>query len=961
MLDFMQDLPESVRSVQSQLLVLRLQVYAVAYHWRFPTVEDRVEKSPPFSLYTNYEQEESHVYRGDLDRLSTISPLHDVNALSLLNSIARFIRYQLSDTDWEHFPFNFNKTTSYPTSPIHRHQHFYRSCFTGQTNYSIAIQILTMPENLIDLERECKFTAFQFIYYLSESNWTILLRQFGNCLSDWQFYQEKINSNSELNVDSPASSFDLGRFISIQHAKLNKQRLQSVMDEILNYLVGLQEISKCVVSVVLRNILHGWIQDYPEEYQELHEAGCNLFENQEPLYEWLGDNIEGSTKKKAIHWPTLTMLFIVSCSDATAFVKKSVSILSKRSKSPIPVLFDGIKKSLKSKSFEIGVYCCGELLHAATAVKLANDGYLRAIFFTFEQEIKDKLFDLTKPLNVVKDDEGYVTETFIIEYCCNNTKLLNQNTETAFLHLLEPNVPLVFKKYVVASILLLLRVSGSPPKFTLTTNICRELRNLFFNCLKKEIHSEKATTPSSLQPLKNIRKSMVHYLEKENKRVGYDDSDRLIILYHILLIWNVNPLFSIQSVVTKEVDLEEIKFLFKETFVVLNEPFGLLRDAALQFFSKFLDPSFVSAWDGSGLNQSPTEQSVVIFWKVSSLLLRQCTRQILSVSISEGGLKLSCKDVASLCANLLFSRNQYIKKHLDIVKKGASLPERFATNVTLEVALNLLLNSPDMELSRIAVNCISQAIYEVDLVDIVDNEKIISPFFENIFVYKEIELQFNSEYWNQTISPKAHSKSVRSIMRMFEVPTPGLMGAWEEIYRRWKTHHNNFVDAGGLSSSGSSLASLTDLDEENVTMKRIGLLSQTKGMKIVIDAQPAQSKTKEFSFQEFFNYTGTLFALSNMCILAKDLASGKGSNLIHTKSASILVETPSPSILDHSKDLTWVSSMADQLKSSYSHAQSVVERFIGELTDLLVSENVSARESIKELLGYEIGGKLAGL
>jgi neurofibromin 1 len=931
--------------------------FAMAYHWRVVSLEgsselDRSEYQEPFYLNANYFKEPSVVYGGPLNNLHALKPLHDVRVLRILHSISYFTRYQLADTDWEHFPFNWNKSTGYPTSVLDQHQHFFKTVFAYQSNYTIANQILTFSENLSELEADCKRAAFQIVFFLSETNWPVLMKQFQNCIIDWQQHQDKSNSNSDLNLDSPGGTFDLRHLIGLQHAQMNRTKLKSVLLCIGDSLSGLQELSKGILAVLLRNLLLNWIQNFPYEYREYHVNSQNVLDRSEIFLDWFTDSVEGSHKKKCIYWPTILLFFVISCNEAAEYTRKATSIFARRGKSPYPILFEGIKKALKTKSFELGVYCCGILTHFAVAVESAKDNFLRTIFYSFEEEVKDKIWDASKPVIMYKEDEGYLNDRFMVEFMCHYSQLKSgDKIAPLFIQFFEPNVPIQYKSCLVSSIRQAIEMNHSSLRNNpLDIQLCRELKSLFTVVLKKEKFIEKPTKRNFGSFSMHIEK------EKPSKRAANEDLERSLILQNILTIWNSYPLSSFQDIGP---DMEELRQFLKECFSVLNEPSEVIRTAGLHYLVRLMDPLIVSDWNGSAGVEN--EKSLLFFWKTSSLLLRLVARQILSLSVpdaSKGGS--NSQELASLCLHVLHARNLFIKKHVELAKKGAHLPERFATSVTLEISLILLLNSPDIDLSRLAVECIDQAVEEVNLVDVVQNQKVISPFFENIAVYKEIGSQFHPQYWNQTISPKVHSKAIRKLMRMFHTPTPGLMGSWEEIYRRWKIHYAAMVNPNGLSSAGSSMTSLNEIkDEEDQSspFKRMGMLSQTKAMKVVLESKP-----KDLSFQEFFNYTGSLFALANMCIVAKELASAESGELLKSKSQGSLFDLSSPRSEQSTEiSVSWVNSMTEQLRSSYVHSQSVVERFLGELIDLMVSENVTARESIKELIGYEVGGKLAVL
>ncbi|OAD65239.1 hypothetical protein PHYBLDRAFT_85899, partial [Phycomyces blakesleeanus NRRL 1555(-)] len=147
------------------------------------------------------------------------------------------------------------------------------------------------------------------------------------------------------------------------------------------------------------------------------------------------------------------------------------------------------------------------------------------------------------------------------------------------------------------------------------------------------------------------------------------------------------------------------------------------------------------------------------------------------------------------------------------------------------------------------------------------------------------------------IGRKAQQKSIRKYMRMITRHTPGNLAAWEEAWKRWK------------------------------------VLTQTVS-RFSEDGSEASNERKHVEWQ---NYTGFLAALGGCC-LATDSdygndPAGRTRSLEQSQMNARRISAPSePSIL--------------------------ADKFMKDMVDLLVSENVFIREGVKDTLGNDLSPAL---
>lgn len=266
--------------------------------------------------------------------------------------------------------------------------------------------------------------------------------------------------------------------------------------------------------------------------------------------------------------------------------------------------------------------------------------------------------------------------------------------------------------------------------------------------------------------------------------------------------------------------------------------------------------------------------------------------------------------------------------------------ERLQASISLEVALLVSLCSANKDICDDASKCIGMLCKEAKIVDLEEGGEVnMITLACNLKVYDELSAE-DSRF----IGRKAQQKRIRKYLRLLYQHTPGNMAAWEEAWKRWKyltllmsRYTDDFPDDNSIesvsitgSTNGSSTPStlvastnstvLTSSSKKLPTATRIDKNRSTTIIKPQHNLDHYEEKAVEWQ-----NFTGFLAALGGCCLVEIDTIGP--------------LSTP-------------------KRVSSASEPLLMVDRFINDMSDMLVSENVYIREGVKDTLGNDLSPAL---
>lgn len=249
--------------------------------------------------------------------------------------------------------------------------------------------------------------------------------------------------------------------------------------------------------------------------------------------------------------------------------------------------------------------------------------------------------------------------------------------------------------------------------------------------------------------------------------------------------------------------------------------------------------------------------------------------------------------------------------------------ERMQASVALEIALLVSLASTDKDICDDASLCLAELCQEARLVDLEDGvEPSHISFACNVKVYEDL-CQEDTKY----VGRKAQQKKIRKHLRMLPNHTPGNMAAWEEAWNRWKKLtqlirrlsddiiNEELQDQISFTSTSTSSSSNKKAVGPNVLSPKPGRNEKTKTM----FRNSKMSDLLEEKSMEWQNYTGFLAALGGCCLANRfDANLEEGSDTRNSDSTRL------------------------------------VDRFIGDMVEMLVSDNLYIREGVKDTLGNDL-------
>ncbi|KAJ3055682.1 Ras GTPase activating protein ira2 [Rhizophlyctis rosea] len=663
---------------------------------------------------------------------------------------------------------------------------------------------------------------------------------------------------------------------------------------------------------------------------------------------------------------------------------------------------DNLRRNTKGKLTDVVVMCYVEICKAATCVARVEGGSLRAIIPGVEAELKERLFDVSRPIPLggpmAEDglmDQKLLTECFTVLYKLNPWSTLKGLVPS----LLDPSASPLYRVVLAKACYSIVSEENPMPwNPHMDASLGPHLRALFLENLNRDRFLDPKSKKHIFQPV------------DKRKRAQMDEAfDRMEIVLNILKTWCQCPLLTIARE-TSIIGPEELRTLFTGITTCLLDPSPSIRSAAGSTLLRLFDPTFIPNWDGTRPEwhntvlpdhvRPPTEPSMRMFWRLGSQVVMNIARSVLELRadvLDFTGAVGVARNLLDLLRDLLSRRNDFLRSRLDFASLGNSVPDRFAASVAMEVALLVFLCSADVGISATAARCLGCLVEEAEITGEAGSNvyegkgvhvpvhgaygsdsssfmtgstmhdqgtpqsptalpaEVMLPVVENIAVYRELQAMFGLSAATMVTGQKAQQKRIRKVLRNVRVPTAGNMGAWEEVYRRWRGLSQAVTTRGVAGGMGKQPDDIEDKDK-----------------KFKPKASHDQGAFLEDT-GEWQNYTGFLCALGGVCLEASELAMIRNggidvASLNRRTSANFQNAAAAAAALvggdglegpyNHPGSGAWTGVVGQQLMSAFSHARATVERFVGELVELMVCDNVVVREAVKEFLGAEIGGGL---
>ncbi|KAG0221205.1 Ras GTPase activating protein ira2 [Mortierella sp. GBA43] len=395
--------------------------------------------------------------------------------------------------------------------------------------------------------------------------------------------------------------------------------------------------------------------------------------------------------------------------------------------------------------------------------------------------------------------------------------------------------------------------------------------------------------------------AMKGHIDRKLRRQMLDNArDKQELIVFLLKMYQIDPSLAVATETPETVE-QEIHQLLKGLLMCLNDQHIGIRTTAGEVLLQLFESRIIERW-GSGDNL------MITFWKLSSDVIISIARQLGELRCTDDKTRF----LLELLQQLMTRRNIFLKDHQDLAIACHDIPKRFATSVALEIALLILICAPDQDICTMAVNCISLLCDET-----VITQEYVNPstgqlsLLENIDVY--LELSAPSAVVAGRLSQQ---KRLRKIIRQISQPTPGNLGAWEEAYKRWKN-----ITVFWTKDEIAFYENMEPFEKSRNAKRSTALPPPPKGG-FVID--PSDSRNAEWQ-----NFTGFLAALAGASLPSN---AAPRSHPTENFRRSLVTETKA--------------------------TQGNVERYMLDMVQLLVNEQVFVRDVVKQTLGSELSPAL---
>ncbi|KAG0184581.1 Ras GTPase activating protein ira2 [Apophysomyces sp. BC1034] len=761
----------------------------------------------------------------------------------------------------------------------------------------------------LDLIMDIYRAAGKVLYYVSASNWLT-------------YYAKIKNSVQVLGAISDASEKNAPEIRMLECCCLTRSRLHMVLSELSPYFLHMKRHGKLLFSKMMRKAIWRWIETYSNQFAEVCSSDDRLLGGSEILFDMCNSTAD-NLRNKAVLWPLQTILLVLSPDLLLQAFLDNPSSQNRRTS------FLGVlRKSLRSsRTADIAAVCYVDLCKAATYVPPTEDSVLRHIAADIEDDLKDKIWNFTRPATAdsIFASAGYSIDiqSLTTDYLLAQLRLDLDNTlRTLVPTCLDDSAPIVFKLALAKSCLAITqddaRLSWNPTIDLMYGSLCTILRKLFLQTVAGEFGSTAKLDPSSLSSQRKLTK----------KDSTSDAHLRIELIQDLLRLFREDPLLALLGNDTDRVE-QNAAFMTGLAHLIQHPDYTIHQGAGECVYKLHLS--------GHIIKWGPEATMMVNFWRISSQAVFSLARQMLDNKRGEEGLKM----LLDLLMKLLLARNDYLRSNMDIAGDGASVRERLQASVALEIALLVSLCSPDPDICSDAIRCLGYLCVEAQISDQDDDPHLSQiTLISNIAIYADLAAE-DSVF----LGRKAQQKQIRKFMRMMSRHTPGNLAAWEEVWKRWKfltPAVNRFAEENSYNNTSTSL------EDSNDSTRRYGAGRQVRTpISRSLSSPQGHIEMDDEKATEWQNYTGFLAALGGCC-----LAADADNNNNNTEIKRYRTNDPP--------------SATSSLHHHHHHHRSpspnepaiLVDRFMKEMVELLVCDNVFIREAAKDTLGSDLSPAL---
>ncbi|KAI9283473.1 hypothetical protein BC943DRAFT_100701 [Umbelopsis sp. AD052] len=746
-------------------------------------------------------------------------------------------------------------------------------------------------DNSNDMVLDIYQTARKILFYTSASNWTTFFARIRARLAIFAAASEELKEWSDLRL--------------LECASLNSKRLAQVIREMTTCFMHLSTSLQLRVAVYLRNAIWNWIELYTLEFIDLSVNSKRVDNGPEILFDMAAAVID-NTRKRSVMWPLQTMLLVL-CPDILmqAFLSEAPSQASRRG-----AFLETLRKALRnSKTSTIATACYVDICKTSTYVPPTENCVLRHIAADVENEIREKVFDFSKPatsgmmssgMSGLHIDQQKVTTDFMLS-------LFRLDARSV----LEKLVPICLEDHVHISYKLALikacseisesqkRLPWYPLIMSMHSYLAAPMRKLFLDYADLEIlhmHTFIEGIPPDRSNVLALRRLDAQTTPAEVQT----------LLHNLMKLFSRNPLIALLGSDDDNERISQNTSLLLKTTYLLSSPKSAIQTMAAACLGAFYQPSSISNWCANN------SKIVSNFWMCSTQVIRDICIQLFQIRENED----SAKQLLEVFYRLMRLAVEFVTPHQEAVADGADTIEAIQISVFMEAALLVSFSSLNTDICALAIQClpfIGASGRMLEEMEAYSNTDLL--MMGNLSIYESI-LKNNESF----LGRKAQQRRIRESLRLLTQQNPGILGAWEEIWQRWKMlSQNDLDDYEGLMSNSDPITSRFSRGAE----KKVASPSLGRHQR------PYQHMTLEERAFQWQNYTGFLAAVGG-CLLAT---------------------SQSDKLLD-----IWLFTGRKPIRQPRTAPEyhAMIKMFVMELFEQLISDNIFMRETAKEALGRDL-------
>ncbi|KAI9261580.1 hypothetical protein BDA99DRAFT_547292 [Phascolomyces articulosus] len=806
-----------------------------------------------------------------------------------------------------------------------------------RTEYNVSSTASGSTDIMLDIYK----AASRVVFYVSASNWPIM---FSKIKARILYLSTTMDENPET-----------ADMRLLECSALNAKRLSMILTELCSTFMHLKKSAQLFVAVTLRRAIWNWIETYPSEFMRLCHSQKRLDGGPEILFD-ICNSLADTTRKKAVLWPLQTMLLIL-CPDVllASALSESRGVQNKKT-----IFLSALKKSLKgTRMAELAAICYVDICKAATYVSKSDVSALRHIVPDIENELKEKLFDIQRPLiadslmgnlGIIIDHRCLLADCLVAMFRLNPRGVIHSLFPTC----LEDRAPTLFKMSLVKACLALAgeenRLPWNPPVSALYDSLCGPLRRLFLDFTSRDPAKSETSSQTTTQ---SGRKTIINpSIDKKAKRLGDQRNlictERCELVLDILRLYQTDPKLAILG--ENEDRYEQNASVMVAITNCLRDQRPIVRGAAAECLSKLHAPDYIMAWGSSS-------RFIESFWKISSQVVFTLAKQLLDTRERDDGLK----KLLDLLARILTLRNEFLRLHQDIAMHGSDVRERLQASIGLEVALLVLLCSADPDICSGAIACFGHICLEAHITDSTeDPQQQALTIVDNLPVY--IELTSSTGI---IAGRKSQQKRIRRLLRMMSHYAPGNLAAWEEAWKRWK-----YMTPSMIRSYEEPKEEIPDLNSKKSApwhdkLRNNAMRANSTNSSGLSSATPSSSSTMVSTTRmdgidddrssEWQNYAGFLASLGGVCLMADSSTTSPSSP---TSPAIPKNNMGRPTAGTASGTTASTAESPYRRISAPTESAAMVDKFVMEMVELLICDNVIVREWVREILGTDLSPTL---